>query len=74
MKSFIRIFSILFLGFCILAVSGEVFAQVLVSDGYAEACSGVLYDSSGEGGAGFGPAEDFTLTLCPEEGSNVFLE
>ncbi len=74
MKSVIRTLVTLVMGFCFLVMTGEVFAQVLISDGYAEACSGVLYDSSGEGGAGFGPAEDFTLTLCPEDGSNVFLE
>ena len=49
-------------------------AQVLISDGQASACSGVLYDSSGQGGAGFGPAEDHTLVLCPDDGTNVFLE
>ena len=49
-------------------------SQILISDGEAEACSGVLYDTSGQGGAGYGPAEDFTLVLCADDGSNVFLE
>lgn len=49
-------------------------AQILISDGNVEACSGVLYDTSGQGGAGYGPAEDFTLVLCSDDGSSVFLE
>lgn len=49
-------------------------AQVLISDGTADGCSGVLYDTSGQGGSGYGPAEDFTLVLCPDDGTNVFLE
>jgi PKD repeat protein len=52
----------------------NMLAQVMINDGYAEACSGVLYDTSGQGGSGYGPAEDFTLTLCPDDGTNVFLE
>lgn len=53
---------------------GAASSQILISDGDAEACSGVLYDTSGQGGAGYGPAEDFTLVLCADDGSNVFLE
>ena len=57
-------------------------SQILISDGIdengqnnpIEACSGVLYDTGGAGGPGYGPAEDFTLTLCSGDGSSVFLE
>ena len=59
----------------LLMLSTGVLGQVLITDGYAEACSGVLYDSSGQGGAGYGPAEDFMVTLCPgEDGSSVLLQ
>ena len=57
-----------------LVVCSAANGQVLISDGEASACGGVLYDTSGEGGAGYSPGEDFTLTLCPDDGSNVFLE
>ena len=54
--------------------ASAVCAQVLISDGEASGCSGVLYDTSGQGGSGYGPAQDFTLVLCPDGDSNVFLE
>ena len=57
-----------------LAICSAASGQVLISDGAASACGGVLYDTSGEGGAGYSPNENFTLTLCPEDGTNVFLE
>ena len=57
-----------------LVVCSAANGQVLISDGEASACGGVLYDTSGEGGAGYSPGEDFTLTLCPDDGTNVFLE
>lgn len=57
-----------------LAVCSTASGQVLISDGNASACGGVLYDTSGEGGDGYSPDENFTLTLCPDDGTNVFLE
>ena len=57
-----------------LVVCSVANGQVLISDGEASACGGVLYDTSGEGGAGYSPGENFTLTLCPDDGTNVFLE
>lgn len=42
-------------------------AQVFtIADGYVYTCSGALLDSGGEGGSGYGPNEDLTVTICPD--------
>lgn len=41
-------------------------AQVhYISDASITSCSGVLYDSGGPGGSGYGPNQSYTCTICP---------
>lgn len=62
----------LFFSICI----SSMWAQTIsIIDGFAAACSGTLYDSGGDTGGGYGPAEDWTLVLCAESpGQAIRLE
>ena len=41
-------------------------AQVhYISSGSVTSCSGVLYDTGGPGGSGYGPSQSYTFTICP---------
>lgn len=53
--------------FCpVIETQGQL---ISISDGSATACSGVLYDSGGQGAAGYSNDEDLVLTLCPDDTS-----
>ncbi len=49
--------------FSTLGMSGQVFNII---DGFVYTCGGVLVDSGGEGGPGYGDNEDLTVTICSE--------
>ncbi len=49
----------------------QIRAQVLISDGFAEACSGAFLDSGGQGGGGYQDNEYHVLTICPETEGDV---
>ena len=56
------------------AYGQEDLTFIMSVDTILTTCEGVLYDSGGAGPAGYGAAEDVTVTLCPEDGSNVYIE
>jgi gliding motility-associated-like protein len=56
-----------------LFFSCQLFGQGVVSiaDGTASLCSGILYDTGGQGGTGYQNNENFTLVLCPSVPGDV---
>lgn len=55
-----------------LGMSGQVFNII---DGFVYTCGGVLVDSGGEGGPGYGDNEDLWVTICSEfPGGSVTLD
>ena len=44
---------------------------VLMSDGTASTCNGILYDTGGIGAAGYSNNEYFVLTICPDTPGDV---
>ena len=58
--------------FSVLSSYGQ--AIFSIAEGSATSCSGVLYDSGGQGALGYSDNENYTFVLCPEvPGSVVFL-
>ena len=52
-----------------IAISQPV--DVLISQGTANTCNGVLFDTGGQGGTGYQNNESFTLTICPDTPGDV---
>ena len=42
-----------------------------IADGSGTSCQGAIFDSGGEGGAGYSNGEDYTFTICPDVPGNV---
>ena len=66
LKHYITTFTFLVTSFVTLAQT-----NISISDGTADLCSGVLFDTGGEGGTGYSNDENFTLTICPDVVGNV---
>lgn len=57
----------------LVLVNGWATAQneYSITNGSIHSCAGVLYDSGGPGGPGYGNNESFTFTICPDQPGNV---
>lgn len=74
--SIIRPFRLLAWMIAFTGCLGSVHAQeYTMSNGSATACTGVLLDSGGASGSGYGDNEDLTFTICPDvPGQGVALD
>ena len=63
----------LFLVVCVLLTGTSVNAQNLftIADGSGTGCQGVIFDSGGQGAAGYQNGENYTFTICPDVLGNV---
>jgi gliding motility-associated-like protein len=60
--------------YSLMMVPAFVLAQptmVLMSDGNASTCNGTLFDTGGQGGAGYQNGENYTLVICPDVPGDV---
>ena len=56
---------------CVMSLGALVHAQVSIADeDLIEGCNGVVTDSGGSG-AGYGPDESHSITICPPEGEET---